>query len=92
MYLMGTAIGTSGQVREGPGMVTGAQNDEHMWLNAQAPPKIPVRPTPVLPGTPPQSTAGASFPASRMPRSVSTRISSNPPITKKTMSAKIAGR
>lgn len=38
------------------------------------------------------TTAGTSFPASRIPRAVSTFIRSSPPRAKKTMSAKIAGR
>jgi hypothetical protein len=41
---------------------------------------------------PPQAIAGGVFPASRMPRSVSTMRSSAPPITKNPISAKIEGR
>ena len=57
-------------------------------------PRIHGRPVTRKGEVPPHApyTALGAFPASRMPRSVSTRISSSPPTTKNTIRAKIAGR
>lgn len=52
-------------------------------------PEISLTPVGAVPS---QTTCGTSLPASRMPRSVSTRVRSRAPNAKKMIRAKIAGR